>query len=85
MSRKTIIVLTLFLAACCAMALEASFQKRLVLVPSGTPPSDWSSLPEAEPRLTVPSFPGDLRLSSAITQLLSQLNTSSEFEPSNFE
>ena len=63
MSRKTnLVVLTLFLAACCAMALEASFQKKLVLVPSGTPPSDWSALPEVEPLLTVPSFPGDVSL-----------------------
>ena len=49
MSRKTILILPLLLAACCAMALEASFQKRLVLVPSGTPPFDWSALPEVEP------------------------------------
>ena len=42
MPRKTILVLTLFLAACCAMALEASFQKRLVLVPSDTEKAECS-------------------------------------------
>ena len=62
MPRKTILVLTLFLAACCAMALEASFQKRLVLVPSGTPPSDWTAVPEVESLLVVPELPGDVSL-----------------------
>ena len=62
MARKTVLVLLLLLAAWRAAALEASFQKRLVLVPSGTPPSDWSALPEVEPLLTVPSFPGDVFL-----------------------
>ncbi len=62
MARKTVLVLVLLLATWRAAALEASFQKKLVLVPSGTPPSDWSSLPEVEPLLTVPSFPGDVSL-----------------------
>ena len=57
----------LFMLMCCSLAaLEATCQRKLVLVPQGTPPSDWTAVPAAEPQIAVPYFPGSVTFRAVI-------------------
>ena len=66
MFRKAIALMSVFIMSLCAMALDATYKSKLVLVPSGSTPSNWTALPVVEPQLIVPDMPGTVSLRAVI-------------------